>query len=195
MDDYPAERTADLERLRAEALGCVRCPLARTRTQVVFGEGNPTARLMIVGEAPGEDEDRAGRPFVGVAGQTLDGLLREAGIERAEAWVTNTVLCRPVTDGPVRNRPPRQGEVETCAPFLDAQLGFVRPAVIVALGAIAARRLLGPDVRLEDFRGDPVDLGRTLVVPTFHPSALRWGAGRREAVVADLRQAQALAGR
>jgi len=117
---------------------CERCPLAASRTHVVFGAGNPGAELMIVGEAPGAEEDQAGLPFVGDAGRILDALLKGAGLRREDAYVTNVVKCRPPA-----NRPPKPAEIAACAPFLDLQLALVRPRVVLTVGGSATERLTG----------------------------------------------------
>jgi len=150
LDTGLIESLTDLERAREIAAGCVRCPLKETRTQVVFGEGNPGARLMLVGEGPGEEEDARGRPFVGRAGQLLDSALAEAGIPRDAVWVTNTVRCRPtkIEAGRVANRPPRVGEIRACAVWMETELRLVAPRVVVCLGAVAAKALIGKEFRL-----------------------------------------------
>jgi len=163
---------------------CERCPLADSRTRVVFGDGNPTAELMIVGEAPGADEDAQGLPFVGDAGQALDTLLGDAGIRREDAYVTNVVKCRPPG-----NRPPRQTEVAACAPYLDLQLALVRPRVVLAVGVSATRRLTGLASPLEALRGAPHAVGGHTVVATFHPSSFNRERGRRDLAGADIRAA------
>lgn len=161
---------------------CERCPLAGSRTRVVFGGGNPAAELMIVGEAPGAEEDARGLPFVGDAGQNLDTLLDGAGLRRDDAYVTNVVKCRPPG-----NRPLKQTEVAACAPYLDLQLALVRPRVVLAVGASATRRLTGLDTPLERLHGDPHAVGRHTVVPTFHPSSFNRKRGRRDQAGADVR--------
>ena len=161
---------------------CERCPLAGSRTRVVFGAGDPVADLMIVGEAPGADEDATGLPFVGDAGRALDGLLDGAGLHREDAYVTNVVKCRPP-----RNRPLRQVEVAACAPYLDLQLALVRPRVVLAVGASAAARLTGFTTPLERIHGDPSLVGRYAVIPTFHPSSFNRQRGRRDQAGEDVR--------
>ena len=141
---------------------------------------------MVIGEAPGAEEDLAGRPFVGDAGRALNALLQEAGLDRSAVFVTNTSMCRP------RARPaPTAEEVEACAPYLDLALAVVRPAVIVALGAVAARRVLGIHAPLESLRGRAHDLGGARVFPTWHPSGWNRAPGRRAEALDDLRQARA----
>jgi DNA polymerase len=155
----------------------------------MFGEGPSDARLMLVGEAPGADEDRAGVPFRGRAGRALAALLREAGIDRSAAYVTNTAMCRPV-----RRPAPTPAEVEACAPYLDLQLAIVRPAVIVTLGALSTRRLLGTDAPLGTLRGRAHDVAGSRIVPTWHPSGWNRKPGRRGEVLADLALARDLMG-
>jgi uracil-DNA glycosylase family 4 len=145
------------------------------------------SKLLLLGEAPGQDEDRIGRPFVGSAGRILDKLLVEVGLVREAAYVTNTVLCHPPKD-----RNPSSDEVDGCAAFLDGQLALIQPQVIVTLGAIPLRRLLGRNREVERDHGLPHQLGTAVVVPTFHPAALHWRAGRRDACLRDLRVAKSL---
>ena len=146
--------------------GCVACPLAASRRQVVPGGWPPGARLLLVGEAPGAAEDAGGVPFVGRSGQLLDQLLAEAGVPRAAVAVCNVVKCRPPG-----NRTPRRLEVETCRGWLDRQVELIDPAVIVSLGATAAAWALGPGRRLADVHGTAVRARGRLVVPTYHPAA------------------------
>ncbi len=168
--------SADLEALAARARGCTACPeLAATRTSVVPGAVPAAARLLVLGEAPGAQEDASGLPFVGRSGQLLDELLAEAGADRAEVGVLNTVKCRPPA-----NRPPTRAESATCRGWTSRQLELAAPAVVVALGLSAARWFLGPGT-LSSLRGrlHEVDLpgaGSVRVLPTYHPSAaLRHG--------------------
>lgn len=186
-------------RLLAElAADCTRCTLfTPARQHVVFGEGPATARLVLLGEAPGEDEDASGRPFVGPAGQALDRLLAEVGLPRSSVYVTNVVMCRPPDPvPPAANRKPRAGEVEACAPYLDLQLAVVRPTIVVAFGEVATRRLLGPIEKLGDVRGRDHPVGDLRIIPTWHPGA--WNRvkdrDRRAETRADVRLAMVLAG-
>jgi DNA polymerase len=153
--------------------GCVACPeLAATRQQVVVGELPAEARLMVVGEAPGASEDAQGRPFVGKAGQVLDGVLAAAGLSRAEVAVANVLKCRPPG-----NRRPLADEIERCRGWLDAQLALVAPALVVPLGLTAIGWFLGPrKLVLREVRGRVHDVDGLRVLPTYHPSgALRYG--------------------
>jgi DNA polymerase len=173
------------------------CPGA---TQVVPGEGNPHAAIVLLGEAPGEQEDREGRPFVGRAGQLLDRILDEASLSRDEVWITNVVKCRPVLfEGDrMRNRPPKVSEVRAWSPCLQGELRRISPRVLVGLGAVAGRALLGPDFKLNQERGlwhkDRL-LGTDTLV-TWHPAYLLRQQGeaydrRLEEAIADLQDASA----
>lgn len=166
-----AAGTATLDGLAAVVRGCTACPeLAATRTQVVPGAVPPGARLLVMGEAPGAQEDETGLPFVGRSGQLLDELLAEVGVARADVAVLNTIKCRPPA-----NRPPTRPESATCRPWTERQLALAVPAVVVALGLSAARWFLGPTT-LGAVRGQVHDVAGLRVLPTYHPSAaLRWG--------------------
>jgi len=150
----------------------------------VFGNGPVDADLLVLGEAPGEDEDARGEPFVGPAGWALDKLLREAGLDREQAYVTNVVLCRPP-----KNRRPTSAEIAACSSHLDAQINAVRPRVILGFGATAARRLLGAGARVGTSRGRRHDRDGVRIFITFHPSAWNRKRGRRALVGGDIRLA------
>ena len=168
--------------LEQEASGCTRCPLAETRNQVVFGVGDPHADLMFVGEGPGAEEDRQGVPFVGRAGQLLTTLIEGIGLTRDQVYIANVVKCRPPG-----NRDPQPLEIETCRPFLEAQLGFIEPSVVVTLGNFATKLLLDTKVGITKLRGSeyPQDSG-VVIIPTLHPSAvLRTGGVHLANVRAD----------
>ncbi len=176
-----------------EASGCTRCPLAASRTQVVFGMGDPSADLMFVGEGPGAEEDRLGLPFVGRSGQLLDRLvLEEMGRRRDDGvYIANVVKCRPPA-----NRDPKPEEVAACRPWLEAQLDLVDPKVIVTLGNFASRLLLDTTVGITRLRVRTYPYRGRVLVPTLHPAAvLRGGGGPMAQVRADLVRAKlALAG-
>jgi DNA polymerase len=155
-----------LNAVREIALGCPRCGLAKTRTHVVFGEGSETADVMVVGEAPGQEEDRSGRPFVGRAGQLLDLLLLSSGFQRADVYVCNVLKCRPP-----QNRNPQPDEVDACSPYLVRQVELVKPRVILAFGAFAAQTLLGTDITIGKLRGRTHQYRGIPLVPTYHPAA------------------------
>uniref|UniRef100_A0A7V3YMZ1 Type-4 uracil-DNA glycosylase n=1 Tax=Candidatus Caldatribacterium californiense TaxID=1454726 RepID=A0A7V3YMZ1_9BACT len=157
-----------LEEIRQEVERCTLCPLAKSRTQTVFGEGNPDALIMFIGEAPGEDEDRSGRPFVGKAGQLLTKILLSVGIQREEVYIANMVKCRPPG-----NRTPTLEEVEACFPYLEAQIAIVNPSVIVTLGSVSTGYLLGTKEPMSKLRGQWFDWrGGKRIFPMFHPSFL-----------------------
>lgn len=183
-----------LAELAVEASTCTRCPLSAGRTQVVWGEGDPLAELMVVGEGPGAAEDRQGRPFVGRSGQLLERLLvEEAGMRRDQVYIANVVKCRPPG-----NRDPLPAEIEACRPYLEAQVDLVHPAVVLTLGNFATRLLLATSERISDLRGRTYPWGPagTVVVPTFHPAAALHGGGDVQASMrADIvRAKEALAG-
>ncbi len=156
FDAVPAAAPfADLAAAREAARGCVRCDLAATRKQVVFGEGRAAPRLMIVGEGPSEADDNSGHPFSGPSGRVLDAWLVTLGLSREEVWLTNVVRCRPTQQegNRLRNRPPRSGEIQACRLWMDAERQLVRPGLILCVGATAARALLGRDFKMTRDRG------------------------------------------
>jgi DNA polymerase len=160
----------DLAAVASELQGCTRCKLCKGRKNVVVGEGNAKARLVFVGEGPGEQEDLQGRPFVGKAGQLLDKMIGAMGLSREEVMILNVVKCRPPG-----NRNPEPDEIEACSPFLYRQLDQIRPEVIVALGKFAAQTLLKTEERISSLRGRFHKLpreGATKLMPTFHPAFL-----------------------
>ena len=178
-----------LEKMRLYSLNCRRCPLAATRTNVVFGEGDPHAKLMFVGEGPGADEDRQGRPFVGRAGQLLDRMIAAMHLKREEVYIANVVKCRPPG-----NRVPTPEEALRCIGYLERQIAFVRPQVIVLLGATATSFLLKRSEGITKLRGLWLDYRGIPVMPTFHPAfLLRQESAKREAWH-DLQQVMAKLG-
>jgi uracil-DNA glycosylase family 4 len=162
----PAAKPA-LDDLRQDIQNCNRCGLAKTRTHFVFGVGNPEANLMLIGEAPGEEEDRRGEPFVGAAGQLLDKILAAIGFDRAEVYIGNILKCRPPG-----NRDPLPEEVESCLPYLNRQIEMIGPKLILGLGRIAAQNLLGTQAPLSRLRGELHSLNGIPMMVTFHPAAL-----------------------
>ncbi len=165
---------AVLAALEIEASSCTRCPLAAGRTHVVFGEGAADANLMIVGEAPGRDEDLQGRPFVGRSGQLLDRLLlEEAGLQRSQVYIANVVKCRPPG-----NRDPKPDEIEACRPYLQGQVQQIGPKVVLTLGNFSTRLLLDTKDGITKLRGRSYPWGDgAMLVPTFHPAAALRGGG------------------
>lgn len=202
--------THDLDRLALAAQSCHGCDLYRTASQTVFGEGPGRAALMLIGEQPGDQEDRTGRPFVGPAGRLLDKAIAAAGVDRDQVYVTNAVKhfkFTRVTNGQRRiHKTPSRTEVVACRPWLFAELGAIDPAVMVLLGATAAQALLGSDFRLTIHRGEELRLSDAItaeagsdpsVVVTAHPSSVLRGpsedrAANFDALVADLRFATGL---
>ena len=170
----------ELAELAREASDCTRCPLSATRTQVVFGVGDPHADLMFVGEAPGRDEDLQGEPFVGRSGRLLDRLvLEELGIDRSQFYIANVVKCRPPD-----NRDPKAEEIASCRPYLEAQRRAIRPAVVVSLGNFATKLLLDTELGITKVRGASYPMDGWTLVPTYHPAAALRSGG---VVVAEMR--------
>ncbi|HUO45976.1 MAG TPA: uracil-DNA glycosylase [Acidimicrobiia bacterium] len=171
--------------LRDEALVCTRCRLAQTRTQVVFGVGDPDAELMFIGEAPGFNEDQQGEPFVGAAGQLLTRLLGEIGMTREDVYIANVLKCRPPN-----NRDPQQDEIDSCKDYLRRQLVLINPIVVVTLGNFATKLLLRTETGITKLRGRVYDWWQGIqLVPTYHPAAaLRSG----ERLVDEMRKDFAL---
>ncbi|MCX6360864.1 MAG: uracil-DNA glycosylase [Armatimonadetes bacterium] len=180
MPEQPTETNVDqthaarLEALAVRVAGCTACPLAATRTQTVFGEGNPDAPLGIVGEGPGEQEDQTGRPFVGRAGMLLDECLLANGITRRHVYICNVLKCRAciIEGGRARNRPPAPEEMRACYPWLTEQLGILRPLVILSVGAPSAKTLIDPDIRMLQHRGQWRDGGAFCrhIMAVLHPA-------------------------
>lgn len=160
--------------LRARVMGCVKCPnLVSSRTNVVFGVGNPDAELMFVGEAPGADEDRQGEPFVGAAGQLLTKMIQAMGLTRDSVYIANILKCRPDTPGQAYgNRKPTPEEMQTCIPWLHQQIDLIRPKVLVGLGATAIEGLLGKTIGITRLRGSWHTYRSIPLMPTYHPAFL-----------------------
>lgn len=178
--------TPDWEELRATVAGCTRCQLHQHRTQTVFGVGNRDADWMIIGEAPGAEEDRRGEPFVGRAGKLLDEMLRAVGLDRSTAFIANILKCRPPN-----NRDPSAGEAAACRGYLERQIDMVNPRVILAVGRIAAQHLLHSDAPVGRMRGRVHSLNnrQVPVVVTYHPAYLLRSPSQKRKVWDDLRLA------
>lgn len=166
---------------------CVKCPLGRTRTKFVFGTGSPKATLMLVGEAPGADEDAQGEPFVGRAGQLLNKILEAIGFRRDDVYICNILKCRPPN-----NRKPQGEEVEQCIPYLRKQIQLVQPALILCLGLTAAENLLGTTESLGRLRGRTLYYEGTPVMVTYHPAALLRNPNWKRPTWEDVQAARAL---
>ena len=189
--DEPVQETADREvsaatgwgELRQRVAGCTRCALHKSRTQTVFGTGSEKATWMIIGEAPGAEEDRRGEPFVGRAGKLLDEMLRAIGLERGEVFIANVLKCRPPN-----NRDPSQDEADHCRSHLEAQIDLLNPGIIVAVGRIAAQQLLKTDAPLGKLRGKAHSLrdGSLPLVVTYHPAYLLRSPSQKGKVWEDL---------
>lgn len=168
------DKAALLASIRAPVAVCTKCPhLARTRTQTVFGVGDPEAELMFIGEAPGADEDALGEPFVGRAGELLTKIITAMGFRRDQVYIANILKCRP--DMPPRtpgNRPPTPTEMQTCLPYLAEQIAIIQPRVLVALGTTAAEGLLGTRGAMRDLRGKWHSYEETPLMITYHPAYL-----------------------
>jgi uracil-DNA glycosylase len=154
-----------LKMLREEIGDCRRCKLSNSRKNIVFGEGNPYAKLMFIGEGPGRDEDIQGRPFVGEAGQILDSLINKRGWKREEVYIANIVKCRPPA-----NRVPEEDEIAACRPFVERQIEIIKPKVIMSLGNVATHSLLGIKMPISKARGNFLSYKDIPVMPTFHPA-------------------------
>lgn len=165
-----------LDKIREEMGDCQRCKLYSARTNIVFGEGNPEARLMFIGEGPGRDEDVEGRPFVGRAGQLLTKMIAAMGLDRSEVYIANIVKCRPP-----KNRDPEEDEVRSCIGFLEAQISAIKPEAMVTLGRVALKAMFGFQGPMSSYRGKFFDKDGIPVMPTFHPSfLLRQGPNDRQ---------------
>jgi uracil-DNA glycosylase len=187
-------RAEALAAYAADTAGCVSCPLAATRTQVVFGSGNPDAELMLVGEAPGFHEDRGGLPFAGQAGELLGRLLAGIGLDGADVYLANVLKCRPP-----QNRDPLEGEIAACEPHLFRQIELVRPRVVATLGNFATKLLSGRSFGITRVHGQEheVALGGTsvLLYPLYHPAAALYTPSMLEALEKDFSRLPGLLGR
>ncbi|MCD6133565.1 MAG: uracil-DNA glycosylase [Deltaproteobacteria bacterium] len=161
------KKTESLQELKREVEECNRCPLFRTRTHVVFGEGNEDAEIMFVGEAPGREEDMSGRPFVGKAGKLMDEVFEKIGLKREEVYIANCIKCRPP-----ENRNPRPEELLMCFPYLERQIEIIEPRTIVCLGKFATQQLTGSMLSISILRGKTMRYRDVTVIPTFHPAYL-----------------------
>ena len=177
----PATGDMDWDALRRCVADCTLCGLAKSRTQTVFGIGDENASWMIIGEAPGAEEDRRGEPFVGRAGQMLDEMLRAVGLNRDSVFIANVLKCRPPN-----NRDPEPSEAEACRAYLERQIELVQPRVILAVGKIAAQNLLQSDEPVGRMRGRQHDLNGVPLVVTYHPAYLLRSPSQKRKVWADL---------
>ncbi|HEX4006869.1 MAG TPA: uracil-DNA glycosylase [Acidobacteriaceae bacterium] len=182
----PGDKAAALAAIRADLGDCTRCALAQGRNKIVYGDGDPNARLMFVGEGPGADEDAQGLPFVGRAGQLLNNMISAMGLRRDQVYIANIVKCRPP-----QNRVPEPVEANTCSPFLFRQIDVIRPEVLVALGATAATYLLGGKSPLAALRGRIHQVRGAKLIVTYHPAYLLRDPRQKKEAWADLQIAMA----
>lgn len=187
LESSPGSRPEQLDAIEQELADCTRCRLHQGRTHLVFGEGAAHPPVVFVGEGPGFEEDRQGRPFVGRAGRLLDKMIRSMGMEREDVYICNVVKCRPP-----RNRTPQADEIETCFPFLVRQLLSLSPRVIVALGGCAAQTLLGTGNAISRLRGKVYAWRGIPLICTFHPAYLLRNPGQKHAAWQDLLQTREL---
>lgn len=186
-----ADRVADdtLSKIREDLGECTRCKLHKHRHTIVFGDGNPKAELVFVGEGPGADEDAQGLPFVGRAGKLLTQMIEAMGLQRKDVYICNVVKCRPP-----ENRTPEEDEVSTCSPFLLRQLDVISPKVIVCLGAVAAKTLLKTNRGISHFRGQWLDYRSSKLMATYHPAYLLRNPNAKPEVWKDLQKVMAVLG-
>lgn len=179
----------EFEEFKKKVLACTKCSLCKGRTQVVFGVGNLKAPLMFIGEAPGEDEDIQGEPFVGRAGKLLTKTLAEVGVKREQVYIANIVKCRPP-----QNRAPRLDEIAACIPYLNRQIEFIKPKFICALGNISAHTILGIETPMKDMRGNVFELLDKKIFPTYHPASVLRNPNQITIFRNDLKRVSQLAG-
>ena len=173
----------DWNELESRCKECTACPLSKTRTNLVFGVGNREAELMFVGEAPGEQEDKTGIPFVGAAGQLLDKYLTAVGIERSDVYIANILKCRPP-----HNRDPLPEEGDACIGYLREQVALINPKVIVCLGRISAMRLIKPDFKITGEHGQWFKKGNYLMTAVYHPAAVLRDPRKKEDMLEDMKK-------
>ena len=172
-----------LATLRAKLTTCRRCDLHRNRTNLVFGEGNPSSELMFIGEGPGRDEDLSGRPFVGRAGELLTRIIQAMGLERKDVYIANVVKCRPP-----ENRDPEPDEISECLPYLEEQIDLIGPTIICTLGRVATQTLTGMRGGISSMRGVAYDYRGIPLIPTFHPAACLRNPGNKKLVWEDIKK-------
>ena len=178
----------DLDQLQTvaqEAAQCTRCELCKSRTQVVWADGNPHSSVMLVGEGPGQQEDEQGKPFVGAAGQLLDKMLTAISLDRSKVYIANVVKCRPPN-----NRNPEKGEIEACLNYLRWQVHCIQPKYIVCLGAVAARTIIDPGFSVTQGRGQWMEKGNIKIMATYHPAALLRDPEKKKEAWQDLQVLQ-----
>jgi uracil-DNA glycosylase family 4 len=181
------ESDDSLEKIGSEVVVCTKCRLGETRKHAVPGEGSESAKVMFVGEAPGEQEDLLGRPFVGAAGKLLTELLQSISLRREDVYIANTVKCRPPN-----NRPPRKDESAACRPYLDRQIGLICPRVVCPMGNSAIRAFLDSDETVTALHGIPFEIQSVTYFPMYHPAAALYTFSLRKVMEEDFRKLRAL---
>ena len=176
------DRSAELATVHSEILSCTKCELHRNRKNAVPGEGPVDAKIVFVGEGPGQNEDEQGRPFVGAAGKLLTELLDSIGLKRSDVFITNIVKCRPPN-----NRAPRKSEIEACNPYLMSQIRLIKPRIVCALGTPAIATLLGDEYSATRVHGKPMSKDDFMILPMYHPAAALYDASLKEVLVSDFR--------
>ena len=172
--------SSELQLIHSEILECTKCELHKSRTKAVPGEGPYDARIMFVGEGPGQNEDEQGRPFVGAAGKFLTELLESIGLKRSDVFITNIVKCRPPN-----NRAPKKSEIEACNPYLQSQIRLINPSIVCALGTPAITTLIGDEYSASRFHGKPLTKGEVTFLPMYHPAAALYDASLKETISHD----------
>lgn len=173
----------DLNEVKNYCLICKKCRLHETRTNVVFGEGNEDADIMFIGEGPGYNEDKQGKPFVGAAGHLLDKILAAINLNRNDIYIANIVKCRPPG-----NRNPLPEEMSSCIDYLRWQVKLINPKIIVCLGAVSARNIISPDFRITKDRGQWINKGKFFIMPTYHPAAVLRDDNKKRPVWEDFKK-------
>lgn len=186
MSNSISSKGERLSEIKEECLKCQKCPLAKTRTNLVFGKGDPEAKLMFIGEAPGEQEDLSGLPFVGAAGKLLDKYLGFIGLTSDDVYIANILKCRPP-----KNRDPLPEEEDACIDHLRAQTAVISPRIIVCLGRIAAMRIIKSDFRITKEHGLWFKKGNYMIMAVYHPAALLRDPQRKEEMLMDFRKIEA----
>ncbi|MCR3922341.1 MAG: uracil-DNA glycosylase [Firmicutes bacterium] len=183
MREAKIQEATSLQMLLEESEHCQACSLGKDRQNLVFGEGDPNAKIFLLAEAPGAKEDETGRPFVGRAGELLTELLAKAGIKRQEVYITGSCKCRPP-----KNRNPYKRELHACLPILQQQLAFIQPQVVICTGLVAVHNILDPKARLADVRGHWFVGPGYQIYPTYHPAAVLRGTVKADVLVEDFKR-------
>jgi uracil-DNA glycosylase family 4 len=183
MSERAMKDSASLESLKQEVMSCIRCSLHKTRHNIVLGSGDPRAELMFIGEAPGEDEDLQGLPFVGRAGQLLTKIIEAMGLKRSDVYIANILKCRPPN-----NRPPLPNEIEECEDILKKQISIIKPRIICTLGKFASQTLLKTETPISTLRGNFKEYKGIRLMPTFHPAYLLRNPSEKKLVWQDMKK-------